>query len=881
MSIFKYLKTTLFLILIFSESIIVVAEKNARTPNGLVYFYGYPFNTEQEIRTIANTKYIHRAEISIEWKDVFISRNEFDWSFVDKNIEVWKNAGKSVILRVMTANNATYCTSRTLIEQEKIRLVAEGVYADFETNLSEDGYILLQGSIAGNQQKFFELKNNKQLNSDLIQLNSDKKLTSKATYLFQCDVNGLKKINFLKPAFLRILLHSKAHPEQGIVVAEELKFSKKQLFSKEFTLGNFSDYTLKIEIENAEYCQLDNLNLIQSSDSRGKRVAFPDYFSSNFKKMFSHFMREMAKRYNSNSAVDAIVVSGVGRWEEMLLNDNEKQDKAVHNSFYRQWRAYGYTDVNYLKDVVEWSMDLTQRLFPKKEHILQISPMNNGYENEDFIYRRVASMAVAKDISIKQNGMSEKYDTWSATSDPAYVMNRYRYNTQAKRYYETAGQIFRNTMNAMGHPEALFNRVAIDGATNLYLYKSDILEPNVQKYFRYADSLMQHPFISKLYTNLGFFPLANRKKQKFNLLDTIPYYNKWLGIRQYEMQGAAPEFVFDSTLQVHGVRTRAGNPTVFFDIDDRVLYNGMASAILTITYKDKGFDSFNVIVNSRKSGKYELLESIQKFNTNKLCRKSIPLHDFLESADNFKETKPELVIDASNDGQEMINNLEIEFVPLQDFETELIAGQNATKKYHLIAQNDSLSCSAVWNFRMPLAKAEIKYFEGDFSLKSDVLVRLNYDNDPNSIAKKQYYIGGDKEWIPLPIASCAVPKQIQLHVLNKNGVNGTYQAANGKMAYRLYTYKTTETPIPNFDANGIIQLFDFFNSFSFTNISEFNMLKIYKLLSDNTLLEIPFQVHANKVFLSPQHPGSYKIELDNKSIQPTSVGCLLKKMPKY
>lgn len=126
MTSFRYIKFIVCLILIYSGTALLSASEKHGTANGLIYFYGYPFNTPDEIQTIANTKYVHRAEISIEWKDVFISRNDFDWSFVDKNIEIWRKAGKSVILRIMTANNATYCTSSALIAQEKIRLVGEG-----------------------------------------------------------------------------------------------------------------------------------------------------------------------------------------------------------------------------------------------------------------------------------------------------------------------------------------------------------------------------------------------------------------------------------------------------------------------------------------------------------------------------------------------------------------------------------------------------------------------------------------------------------------------------------------------------------------------------------------------------------------------------------
>lgn len=874
MTSFRYIKFIVCLILIFSGTALLSAAEKTVTANGLIYFYGYPFNTPEEIQTIANTKYIHRAEISIEWKDVFISRNEFDWSYIDKNIEIWKKAGKSVILRIMTANNATYCTSDKLVNKEKIRLVADGIFTDFESNILNDGYSILNGKISGDKNKFFELRNNKLNQVSLLQLNENKKLLPNVDYLIQFDFKGIKKINGSKPVLLKINIHSASDPSKNTLLSEEIKPNGKGLFSKEFRQNNSQDYTLTIETQNVADCNIDNLNIIQSSESRGKRVAFPDYFSDNFKSAFTYFMNEMAKRYNTNPAVDAIVVSGVGRWEEMLLNDNEKQDKAVHESFYRQWHAYGYTDVNYLKNVVEWSMNLTKRLFPQKELILQISPMNNGYENEDFIYRRAAAMAVSKGISIKQNGMSEKYDTWSATSDPAYIMNRYRFNPQAKRYYETAGQIFRNTMNAMGHPESLFNRVIIDGATNLYLYKSDILEPNVQHYFKYADSLMHHPFISKLYTNLGLFPLANRKKQKPHLLDTINYYNKWLGIRQYEIPGASPTFVYDSVLHVHAASTNVINPNILFDVDDRVLYNGMASAILTVTYKDWGSDSFDVLINSRKSGMQEIIGTIDKNNSNLLCRKSIPLYDFLESADNWKETKPEIWINDKGDGIETISNLEIEFVPLHNFETELLLENKATTKFKLLGKNESLTDEITCKYDKPLAKAEIMYYDGDFSAKSDVTVSLNYDSEVIPVVNKQYYIGGDKEWIPLRVACPNIPKQIQLKVLNNNGVNGAYVAVDGSIAYKLYTFKLTEKPVVEINDSGRLAMADFFQSYTFNVQPDKKSLKFFKLLPDNSFLEIPYHITKNKIYFSPQHPGIYKLEINKKSIRPQFAGCL-------
>jgi hypothetical protein len=152
----------------------------ANDKNGLIYFYGYPFNSESEIIQISQIPSIKRAEISIEWKDVFIDNNHFNWDFIDKHIEIWEKQGKTVILRFMTANNSTYSTSSKLIEQERIRLVGEGIFSDFENDTRKDGYELIKAKIVNNNfstygVKSLELNDNDEFNSSLIQTTDEVK----------------------------------------------------------------------------------------------------------------------------------------------------------------------------------------------------------------------------------------------------------------------------------------------------------------------------------------------------------------------------------------------------------------------------------------------------------------------------------------------------------------------------------------------------------------------------------------------------------------------------------------------------------------------------------------------------------------------------------
>jgi hypothetical protein len=867
------LKVKLLLLLHFVGILLLGATTKPQTANGLVYFYGYPFNTEQEIQTIANTKYIHHAEISIEWKDVFISKNNFDWKFIDDNLKIWEKEGKKVILRFMTANNATYCTSQQLIDEEKIRMVAEGFFTDFEKDVTLDGYKIRAGKIQGNTDKklIIEIENNAEIN--LIQTTNSIKLIPNANYLVQFDYLATRKVDNTKPAFLKLRFQSASKPALLIEREIQVAVNESNVFSKDIKLENCDDYLLYISSQNIASGSIDNLNLIQSSDSRYKRVAFPNYFAPNFKNTFEYFIKQAAIKYATNRTVDAIAISGVGRWEEMLLNDNEKPDKAVHESFYRQWRAYGYSDVNYLKNVVEWSMDVTKKYFPKKELILQISPMNNGYVNEDFIYRRAAAVAISKGVSIKQNGMSEKYDTWSPTSDPAYIMNRYKYSTRANRYYETAGQIFRNSFNAMGHPKSLFNRVAIDGVNYLYLYKADILEPNVQKYFSYFDSIIQKPSFSKLYTQLGEYPLVNKKKRMSHLLDTIMYHNNWLGIRQYNDMDANADYVIDVKTQKKGVKTNLSNSKILFDVDDRVMYNGMSNPVLTVEYLDNGIDAFIVSVLDRQTGILERVAKISKVNSGKFLLKSIPLGHLQDAFDNHKEVKPEIIIDDNKDGFEFISSLEIDFTPINEFKMKIVSESKATK-LPLILQNhtDIIQRKISLTVDKPISKAEIVYFDGDFGTKTDIYASLQLIGKDNTteVSKKQYYIGGDKESITLPVARDIIPQKAILSAYWPKGKVGIYADKGGKMAYRLFCFENEKTTDFKFD-NDTFSANCFFNGIQLPETIGLKNIEIKKILQDKSEMNIDFTISGNFVYFQPQTQGHYKVLQNNKSIKPSSI----------
>ncbi len=875
----KFIPTSLSILVFFVSASLNL---NGENRNGIIYFYGYPFNTEAEIRQIAQNPGVLKGEISIEWKDVFIDRNQFDWTYIDKNIEIWRKQNKKVILRFMTANNSTYCTSPKLINDERIRLISEGFFTDFENDPKNDGYEIVNG-IIGMQNlseagfKSLELNDNKSAKLNLIKTGHGVKLSPNASYLVQFDFKIADIIRKRKDAKFNIILHSSS-TDNTIVESFTVKNGESGLLTKEIASDSGTDFKLIVEAENIASCALDNINIIQSSDSRGRRVAFPNYFSQTFKSAYERFMKEAAIKYADNPNVDAININGIGRWEEMLLNANEEGVFDVQQSIYRQWRAYGYTDVNYLKKVVGWSIDISKKYFPVKEHILQISPMNNGYENEDFIYRRAAAMAIAKGVSIKQNGMSEKYDTWAPTSDPAYVMNRYRHLTIPYRYYETAGQIFRNTLKAMGHPVSLFNRVAIDGVNYLYLYKADIFEPNVQKYFPYFDSIIQNPLFSKLYTRLGEFPLANQKKQNPNLLDTIMYHNNWLGIRQYEDNETNVDYVVHEKSNQKGVKTSKFNSKILFDVDDRVMYNGMSNPVLTIEYLDEGTDFFNVYILDRRTNMIRKAEEVKKSNSGRFLLKSIPLGNSFDAYDNHREVRPEIVIDDNKDGCEFISSMEIDFVPLNQLQMELVAECKSTGKSLILKDSADVIRRAVpLSVSKPVARAEVSFCDQDFDHKTDIYTSLHLVHQGKSVevSRKQYYIGGDKELIPMPVATCLIADSVCISVFRGKGKVGVYADTKGEMAYKIYCFKNSKNSDLAYRSDGCFEIMDFFNGIEFPSNNEARNYVLIKILPDQSEQIIESSLLENYMYFQPQSKGCYKLLQNTKIVKPVSVMGLL------
>jgi hypothetical protein len=415
--------------------------------------------------------------------------------------------------------------------------------------------------------------------------------------------------------------------------------------------------------------------------------------------------------------------------------------------------------------------------------------------------------------------------------------------------------------------------VAIDGVNYLYLYKADILEPNVQKYFSHFDSIIQKPLFSKLYTQLGEYPMANKKKRMSHLLDTIMYHNNWLGVRQYNDNEANGDYVVDEITQKKGVKTNAANSKILFDVDDRVMYNGMSNPVLTIEYLNTGTDKFTVFVLDRKTNKILKVDEITKSNSGEFQLKSIPLGKYFDAFDNHREVKPEIIIDDNKDGVEFISSLEIDFVPVNEFKMELVS-ESKISNTPLILKNsaDIIQREVSLSIDKPISKAEISYYDDDFGTKTDIYASLQLvqNGEISEVSKKQYYIGGDKESITLPVASDIIPQKAILSAYWAKGKVGVYAGNDGKMAYRLFCFENEK--ITDFEYNdSTFTVNSYFNGIEIDVANDPKSIEIRKILKDESEQKIEFSISGNALYFKPQTNGNYKILQNNKSIKPVSI----------
>ncbi|MBK1877426.1 hypothetical protein [Pelagicoccus mobilis] len=567
--------------------------------------------------------------------------------------------------------------------------------------------------------------------------------------------------------------------ENGDRVLEErsydLKSGQEELMRGYSPRTTAEDFRMEVSLEGVGEIEIDTLKHRVWSD---QGPCFPNYFDPIFREKWRALVEAFADRYEDHPSLGIVNVGGLGRWEEVMLDEDEP------GVLDEQWMAYGFTRDNYLEHII-WAMDLYRERLPDTPLRICLAYGLKKQNDIGWMYRRVAQEAVRRGIDIKQNGLSELYDTWDEHTDSSYVWFRYKHTPGISLTHETGGQIYRNTLNAMGHPVSLLNRTMLNGTDYVFLYDGDIRAQHVQKYFYFAMEQLGRPLITKFYSRLGAYPLVNEHSNV-----PVPYRNMWLGLRQVDVQ---PDGKAKFTI-VDGERCAATYPPhndkIVFDVDDRQQYDGMFGVVVSVEYFDEGNGRFTTGVQNAFTGEWMDLGVTQKTDSKTWKTVSYYRPNWCDSprnqgADNVND----LVIRDLSNSSTYVRNVELNFVPAREWKTREIGESKAEKFEMYSVLNGKLSRRVSVASNQPLNRFSIPLWTEGYDengLMCSVYAVVGGERE--LLTRKEYYMAADADWLDLYFVAPQECSEYVIEVSDPLGKIGWYKDIQGELAVRTGGY---------------------------------------------------------------------------------------------
>jgi hypothetical protein len=513
-------------------------------------------------------------------------------------------------------------------------------------------------------------------------------------------------------------------------------------------------------------------------------AVFPDYFSPDFMRLWTRAVESFAERFGSHPALGIVSVSGFGRWEEVML------DEDIKGILDDQWRARGFTQERFLAHI-EDCMDLHRDLLPGVPLRICLAYGLELANDVDWVYRRVAQAAVRRGIGLKQNGLSEKYDTWNDNTSTSYLYSRYRDNEAVSLTHETGGQIYRNLLDAHGYPLSLLNRTIANHTEYLFLYKPDIFGRNINRYFdNFAERARRHR-PTTFYTWLGDYSLVNEHSPV-----PVAFRNQWLGVRQFNAPGSEPQ-----PATVAGEKTLQTTPTnrgIVFDVDDRFQYHGMFGAELCIDYYDAPAGPFQVRVYDNTTDRWRSLGTVQRTGEQAFRRAFFHDSTWCRSRRNTGEdVHADIAIEELTGAPLAVRNLELQFIPATDLARTpaLITGRGTRGVLaqptltHLIPPIDGDHSLGALSFRVHAP-----------SLNRNNLIARLFARDPHTqreqmLVEKEYTLPADGDEVTLPFVAPTFEAAYRLDLTALEGEVGWFINHEGTPDLTLWSYSSKE-PTP-------------------------------------------------------------------------------------
>lgn len=616
---------------------------------GVYYFGGSPSQDAEQMLAMQSAE-ILGAEIMTLWNDIEAVEGRYDTTALDRRIDAWNAAGRRVILRFASAHHATGDTPDWVFTKYGVRRIHIGPWAPFHDGEAipdyevrgrlQDGRLLADAAVEGAGAPFLETRPDRMVfrSGEAWLVQFDYQSRSGAT--LRVDLAGSETLD-LPPT-----------PADGTPRTVSLRMETGPGLASGAAMG----WTIL-----AGDMSVDNVNMVRESDSWFGTTVLPNYFDPEFQRLWARFIGAMAERYNGHPGVEAVVVGGFGRWEEVTLEDDE------YGALRDQFPVYGYSDGAYLA-LLDSCLHLYLEAFPDKP--LLMCAFGNGtdeYMDRTWFNVRSGQQAAALGVGLKYNG---HHATVRDIHNLLYDRNAAGVDT----YYETYHQYSRE--KNVGHPVSVASRAVLDGVRFLYLYGIDALDPKSLPSMKFAnEALGGTALFSQFYARTGRFPFVGTQSQA-----TVLHQDIFAGLRQ-KNGGDIAEVGNVEAGGWPAIATTNGNPGMRFDLLGTAVQSGLSGVAFRIRYLDQGTDRFEIRVRDYLKDEDRgvgSLATVRKTGTGAFREAVFLLREPMMSDENGR---PDFASDFQlldlGDGIETISEVSVSFAPLEGWKTRVVREDGA------------------------------------------------------------------------------------------------------------------------------------------------------------------------------------------------------------